>query len=60
MRCITSRAAAGGLNPEQLLAEAGTERKLEWLWTQDIGAAHKGEGKSKEKDPATNHDAEAV
>ena len=60
VRCITSRAAAAGLNPAQLLAEAGTERKLEWLWTRDIRAAHKGEGKSKEKDPATNHDAEAV
>ena len=60
VRCITSRAAAGGLNPVQLLAEAGTERKLEWLWTRDIRAAHKGEGKSKEKHPATNHDAEAV
>ena len=58
---VTGRAAAGGLNPVQLLTEAGMELKVEWLWTQDIGAAHKGkgEGKSKEKDPTTNHDAEA-
>ena len=59
---VTGCAAAGGLNPVQLLTEAGMELKVEWLWTQDIGAAHKGkgEGKSKEKDPTTNHDAEAV
>ena len=59
---VTGCAAAGGLNPVQLLTEAGMELKVEWLWTQDIGAAHKGkgEGKSKEMDPATNHDAEAV
>ena len=59
---VTGRAAAGGLKPVQLLTEAGMELELEWLWTQDIGAAHKGkgEGKSKEKDPGTNHDAEVV
>ena len=59
---VTGRAAAGGLNPVQLLTEAGMELKVERLWTQDIGAAHKGkgEGKSKEKDPTTNHDSEAV
>ena len=46
----------------QLLTEAGTKLKLEWLWTQDTGAAHQGEGecKSKEKDPVANYDAEAV
>ena len=38
------------MNPVQWLAEAGTEWKLEWLWTRDIRAAHKGEGKSKDKD----------
>ena len=53
---IISRAAAGGSNPVQLLTKAGTKLKLDWLWTQDIGAAHRNEGKSKEKDPATNHD----
>ena len=59
---VTACAVAGTLNPLQLLTEAGMELKVGWLWTQDIGAAHKGkgEGKSKEKDPTTNHDAEAV
>ena len=59
---VTGRAAAGVLNSVQLLTEAGMELKLEWLWTQDIGASHKGkgEGKSKEKDLGTNHDAEVV
>ena len=28
---VASRAAAGGLNPVQLLTEAGTELKMEWL-----------------------------
>ena len=36
--------------------------ELGWLWTQDIGAAHKGEcvAKCKEKDLPMNQDAEAV
>ena len=46
---ITGRAAAVGLNPVQLLTEAGMELKLEWLWTQDIGAAHKGKGEGQEQ-----------
>ena len=56
--CVTGCAAAGGLNPVQLLTEAGMELKVELIWTPDIGAAHKGKGESmsKEKDPTTNHD----
>ena len=57
---ITSRAAVGGSNPVQSLIEAGTKLKLEWLWTHDIGATHRDEDKSKKKDSAMNHDAEAV
>ena len=46
---VTGCAAAGGLNPVQLLTEAGMELKVEWLWTQDIGAAHKGKGEGQEQ-----------
>ena len=46
---VTGCAAAGGLNPAQLLTEAGMELKVEWLWTQDIGAAHKGKGEGQEQ-----------